>query len=292
MADKKVAIVTGGASGIGFAVAQNLPEEDWEVYILFHNSTYKAAEILPNAHLRQADVTSWLSLSKAFGEVFRQTNRLDFVFANAGVVAETEFSNGDDDDYDDGEDYDTPLVPIDTSTIAVNLQGVVHTSSLARHYFICSPHQGKDATLLINASWRGLYTGGFAPVYSASKAGVINFMRSIAESLFRSHGISVHAICPGPISTPTEHSDELAASEVADCFVPMERVVAVVCSLLRDQPLCDSAGKHVAREQKFGLAIEINASGFYLREAQKFSDAAARSSSVLLSTLERAFAGW
>ncbi|KAI1489439.1 NAD(P)-binding protein [Biscogniauxia mediterranea] len=277
MADRKVAIITGGTSGIGLAVANNLLDDDWEVYILYHTRAHIQTTALPRAHLREADVASWKSLSEAFKDIFHQSGRLDFVFANAGVLPKAEFFENM---------TGNSIMPIDTLSIAVNLQGVMQTCQLACHYFSRSCHRGQGASLLINSSSAALYPQGFMPIYGASKAGVLHFMRSIARPLFRSHGIRVHAICPGPVYTKLASKETWSAFPV-DCFVPMKAIVMVARCLIDDGPFNDSAGNQVASESKFGLAVEVGTSGFYLRDVQAFSDATAQSSLALLSTLDK-----
>ncbi|KAH9903874.1 NAD(P)-binding protein [Xylariomycetidae sp. FL2044] len=276
MAHSKVAIVTGGTRGIGFAVSKNLLEENWEVYILYHTSQLKVSQALPRAHLKQADVTSWESLSKAFEEVFEEAGRLDFFFANAGVLSTVEFFT---------DMTGNTIAPIDMSPVGVNLQGVMHTSQLACHYFSLSPRQDHKPTLLINASATAFYANQFAPVYSASKAGTVHFMRSIARPLFQTHGVRVHAICPGAVHTTLVSSDAWAAFPI-DSFISMKDIVAVVRHLINDQPLIDSARRRVALESKFGLAVEVGTAGFYIRDEQKFFDPVAQSSLALFSLLE------
>ncbi|CAJ2513959.1 Uu.00g020780.m01.CDS01 [Anthostomella pinea] len=241
MAHSKVAIVTGGTLGIGFAVSKSLledPDGGWEVYILYHSSPYKVSQALPRAHLKQADVTSWQSLSKAFSDVFEETGRLDFVFANAGVLFTTDFF---------ADMTGNTIEPIDMSPVD--------------------------------------YASQFAPVYSATKAGVVHFMRSIAKPLFQTHGVRVHAICPGAVHTTLVSSAVWAAFPI-ESFISVKDIVAVVRHLMSDQPLIDSAGRRIALESKFGLAVEVGTTGLYIRDEQKFSDPVAQSSLAVLSMLE------
>lgn len=142
----KVAIVTGGASGMGLAVAKALSADGWRVYIFYHQKLPgdEEANSLPFIRFIQADVTSWSSLSDAFSQTYLESGRVDFVFANAGVVDEDYF-------------FDLKLQgPLNTSTIDVNLRGAIDTSHFAWKYFLLSPHGGKGAVLVINASIAGL----------------------------------------------------------------------------------------------------------------------------------------
>jgi NAD(P)-dependent dehydrogenase (short-subunit alcohol dehydrogenase family) len=88
---KKVAFITGGASGMGLAVAQALAartNEDWDLHLVDLNvdALKKAASSLKNAYSHQANVTDYASLTSAFESAWAKSERLDFVFANAGIV--------------------------------------------------------------------------------------------------------------------------------------------------------------------------------------------------------------
>ena len=146
MSNTKVAIISGGASGIGLAVAQALYADGWQVYVLYRSQTRadEAAKSLPLARFIQTDVTSWDSLAKAFAQVFLETCRVDFVFANAGVMPCEGFSS-----LDVGG-------PLDMAPIDVNLKGTMETCHLALRYFRFSPHGGRGAVLIVNASCAGL----------------------------------------------------------------------------------------------------------------------------------------
>lgn len=131
---------------MGLTVANALSIHGWRVYIFYHKKLPKYGEYGSLVFLRfiQADVTSWESLSSAFFKAFVEAGKVDFVFANAGVI--------------DEDDFLGPRVrgPIQTSTIDVDLKGAIETSRLAWKYFLLSPHNEKDAVLVINAGITGL----------------------------------------------------------------------------------------------------------------------------------------
>jgi NAD(P)-dependent dehydrogenase (short-subunit alcohol dehydrogenase family) len=88
---KKVAFITGGASGMGFAVAEALAartNEEWDLHLVDLNADNlkKATASLKNAHSHQTNVTDYASLTSAFESAWSKSGRLDFVFANAGIV--------------------------------------------------------------------------------------------------------------------------------------------------------------------------------------------------------------
>lgn len=150
MTSSKVALITGGASGMGLAVAEALAPKGWIVHLLDFNEKagIAAAQGLPNSKFHKVDVTSWESLSKAFDAVFSQDGRLDFVFANAGIVERDNF-------YDTPDSDGIPPEP-NQKTTDVNLKAVINQSYLALHYFRRSPHKGKNTSLVMTASVGGL----------------------------------------------------------------------------------------------------------------------------------------
>lgn len=146
----KVALITGGASGMGLAVAETLAPKGWTVHLLDFNEKagIAAAQSLPNAKFHKVDVTSWDGLSKAFDAVFSQDRRLDFVFANAGIVERDNF-------YDTPDTDGIPPEP-NQMTTDINLKAGINQSYLALHYFRRSPTKGKDCSLVMTASVGGL----------------------------------------------------------------------------------------------------------------------------------------
>lgn len=152
MSSPKVAIITGGASGFGLAVTEALISKGWKVHIfdLNHDAGNAVALRLRNTVFHKVDVTSWPSLSSAFDAAFRQEEgRLDFVFANAGILEKGDFYERRD------VTHGPPPEPKDMS-IEINLKGVIATSYLAQHYFRANRDGGKGAVLVMTSSIVGL----------------------------------------------------------------------------------------------------------------------------------------
>ena len=116
MSSPRVALITGGSSGIGLAVASILSKQGWRVHILSpsEKAGSEAAAKLKYTTFHKADVLSWESLTSAFDIVFKAEGRLDFVFANAGVMDKGTF-------YDEQDPSKTPL-PLEDFAVDVNLQ--------------------------------------------------------------------------------------------------------------------------------------------------------------------------
>lgn len=154
---------------MGLAVANALSlHTDWEIHILDINSErgVHTAKELPRTTFHYANVTKYSDLAAAFQSMFQQHNKLDFVFANAGVIERTNFYSTP--QAENGRDVCPPPEP-DLLSIDADLKGVIFTAYLAQHYFHHSPHRGQGSSLVMTASCGGLYPSFYSPLYSAAK---------------------------------------------------------------------------------------------------------------------------
>lgn len=151
------------ASGIGLIVVRALADKgEWNIHLVDINEQegHKIASSLPHAVFHKADVTNYGELSGAFKNVFQsEGNRLDFVFANAGVVEKQNFLKRSE------TGVDPPLEP-EWSTIDINLKAGINTVHVARHYLLQSPEKG---SIVVTGSVSSIWPGYFAPLYTASK---------------------------------------------------------------------------------------------------------------------------
>jgi NAD(P)-dependent dehydrogenase (short-subunit alcohol dehydrogenase family) len=222
--EAKRALVTGGASGIGFATARRLTAEGARVALLDLDAeaTAKAAAELDGGVAIAADVRDAAAVGAAIASAARSLGGLDLVFANAGAGQVAPFE---------------AFAPADVERlVAVNLLGTYHT--LASTISLLRAAGG--GAIVTNASCSGIQsTRGEAP-YSAAKAGVI----ALTQSAALEHGpaIRVNCVSPGMIRTPMS---ELLfripkLMEPFDAAVPAGRpgaaedVADVVCFLLSD----------------------------------------------------------
>ncbi|KAL9090318.1 MAG: hypothetical protein Q9165_005351, partial [Trypethelium subeluteriae] len=162
----KVAVITGGASGMGLAVARALADRGgWILHIIDINAKNGEAveTTLSNTTFHTADVCNYSTLASTFQTIFSSSGRcIDFIFANAGVIEKADF-------YAQHSETDESPPNPDLLSIDVDLKGVILTSYLALHYFRKSPHQGKGANLIMTASCGSFYPADFSPMYTAAK---------------------------------------------------------------------------------------------------------------------------
>jgi NAD(P)-dependent dehydrogenase (short-subunit alcohol dehydrogenase family) len=185
--ENKVAVVTGGASGLGEAFARLVVEEGGKVIIAdiaTDRAKALAAELGKSAHAVTCDVTKEKQVAAAIDAATKKFGRLDGVFANAGIVGAA------------GPIALTPMEDYD-ATMNVLLRGVFAT---VKHGARVLQEQGQGGCIVCTSSVAGVQ-GGLGPhAYTVAKTAVIGLARSAASEL-QNHGIRVNAISPGGIPT-------------------------------------------------------------------------------------------
>jgi NAD(P)-dependent dehydrogenase (short-subunit alcohol dehydrogenase family) len=182
--DAKVAVVTGGNSGIGLATAKRFAAEGAHVFITGRRQAEldrAAAEIGANAIAVHADSSNLADLDRLYDLVKDKVGRIDILFANAGVGEFAALAEITEDHYD--------------KIFDINVKGVLFTVQKALPLF------RDGGSIILNASVvASMGTPAFS-VYSATKAAVRNFARTWILEL-ADRGIRVNAVSPGPIATP------------------------------------------------------------------------------------------
>ncbi len=180
----KIALVTGGSSGIGLASAQLFVKEGAFVYITGRRQAEldKAAKLIgPQAKAVRADSSSLADLDQLFARIKQEKGRLDVVFANSGTGGLVPLGSITEEHYD--QTFDT------------NVKGLLFTVQKAL------PLIPNGGSIILNASIVSQKGMAAFSVYSASKAAVRSFARSWTTEL-KDRGIRVNAISPGPVDTP------------------------------------------------------------------------------------------
>ncbi|KAJ5305841.1 hypothetical protein N7508_004856 [Penicillium antarcticum] len=238
MAATRSIIVTGGASGIGLGITKHfITEPNTHITLVDINSTTGAQTLetlrkeFPSANVsfEQCDVSSWESQVEVFMKVFDQQGRIDIVFANAGITEKGTLLPER-----DGDETKGPVKP-DLSTLNVNLIGVLYSVKLATHYmsFNRDPTTRSKGLIVCTASNAGLYPFAMAPMYAATKSGVIGLVRSLAEPL-ESEKIQINALAPAVIETNIAPSSALFKSMI---LTPMSTATNAVAQFVADPSL-------------------------------------------------------
>jgi NAD(P)-dependent dehydrogenase (short-subunit alcohol dehydrogenase family) len=212
----KVAVITGGSSGIGLATAQRFIDEGAYVFITGRRQSELDTAVKQigknennnNVTGVQGDVSNLADLDRLYATVKEQKGRIDILFANAGV----------------GE-----LVPLGKiseahfdKTFGINVKGLLFTVQKALTLF----QEGGGGSIILNASIGASKGIAATSVYSATKAAIRSFARTWTVEL-KHRKIRVNAISPGPIDTPAFNG--LAQTE--------EQVEQIKKSLVASVPL-------------------------------------------------------
>lgn len=185
----KVALVTGGASGIGAALATRMADLGAEVWIADRQweSAEQVAQRLRDAGGRvraiEMDVRRAESFTGVVEDILAQSARIDYLFNNAGIGVAGE--------------VDSYTLADWTDVFEVNLLGVVHGIQAVYPVMI----RQRNGHIVNTASMAGLIPGPGMAGYSASKHAVVGLSKALRIEA-AAHGVTVSALCPGVIATP------------------------------------------------------------------------------------------
>lgn len=177
------AVVTGGGSGIGAAIAKAMGEAGSRVTLMGRNADklrLKAAEL--NAEFQLADVTDRASVATAFAAAAKQKGTVTILVNNAGAAASAPFGKMDDALWD--------------SLIAVDLTGVYNCTKAAINPMV-EAGVGRIVNIASTAALKGY---AYVSAYCAAKHGVVGLTRALALE-YAKKGITVNAVCPGYTNT-------------------------------------------------------------------------------------------
>jgi NAD(P)-dependent dehydrogenase (short-subunit alcohol dehydrogenase family) len=246
----KVAVITGGASGIGRATAQRLAAENAAVMIAdldqrLGDETVKAIEAAGGrAAFISVDVTDAQGVQRMLDSALAKFGRLDILYNNAGIAV------------------GTPPFPRSDLTrwrrvLDIDLQAVVLGCYLVAPMM---EHQG-GGVIINTASMAGLYPHKEDPVYGAAKAGVVNFTYSLEPWASRLN-IRVNCVCPGIVDTP------LVQGLIAEAK-SKGHTAAAPKAMLQPQNIADAVIQLIRDDTLAGRALEVRPTGTQLVEPRR-----------------------
>lgn len=192
--ENKVAIITGGNSGIGFATAAELSAQGAKVIITGRNQeSLTQAETELHVTGIRADQTDLKSIDNLVEQVSSQFGKVDIVFLNAGIAAFAPVDSASEEHYD--------------NIMNANVKGVYFTVQKLL------PILNDGASIIFNTSINAHVGMPNSSVYAASKAAVLALNRVFATEL-APRKIRVNAVSPGPVETPLYGKLGLAKEEV------------------------------------------------------------------------------
>ncbi len=213
MENKKRALVTGGTRGIGKAIVKELASNGFaDVFFVYRSSESVAEELVKelstdevNVYAIKADVSLMEDAEKAISEVVEKLGGIDILVNNAGITKDNLLMRMSENDFND--------------VINVNLNSVFNFSKVA----IKTMMRQRYGRIINITSVVGEVGNPGQANYSASKAGVIGFTKSIAKEL-ASRNITVNAVAPGFIETEMTAKLNEKQVEALLANVPVKRM--------------------------------------------------------------------
>jgi NAD(P)-dependent dehydrogenase (short-subunit alcohol dehydrogenase family) len=193
----KVAVITGGTSGIGLATARLLAEEGAYVFVTGRREAEVAAAgaaLGGRGTAIRADVAVPADLDRLYDTVKRERDGIDILFANAGIVESAPLGELTEEHFD--------------RVFGINVKGVVFTVQKGL------PLLRSGGSIILNASVTASTGLAALSIYSATKAAVRSFARTWSSDL-KGRNIRVNAISPGPTDTPGLDSLAKSPEELA-----------------------------------------------------------------------------
>jgi NAD(P)-dependent dehydrogenase (short-subunit alcohol dehydrogenase family) len=238
----KVAVVTGGNSGIGLASAKRLHEEGARVAITGRDPKTldrAAGEIGAGTLAVRTDVAKLGDIDRLFSEVASKLGKIDVLFANAGVGKFAPYTASSEALFDE--------------LFAINVKGVYFTLQKA------IPHLKDGASVILNTSIVSSKGQPNMSIYAATKAAVRSFARTAATELLE-RKIRVNAVAPGPIATPifgrsglTEEQIEGFKADISE-RVPLRRIG-------RPEEIAGAVAFLASDDASYITGIELNVDG-------------------------------
>lgn len=208
--EEQVAIVTGGARGIGKGICEVFCAEGatviaWDILDEGHKTVQEIVANGGKISFRKTDITSREDVKLATEEAFAAHGRIDILINNAGIIRDRTMMKMTNEEWD--------------SVISVNLTGTFNASKAVLPYM----REAGYGRIVSASSINGIL-GAFGQTnYSATKAGIIGFTKALAKEVGR-YGITVNAIAPGFVKTDMTDSmpEEVIKAGIAQ--IPVRRI--------------------------------------------------------------------
>lgn len=194
MTEGKVAVVTGGSSGVGFEMAKQLAAEGYRLMLVARGEERLQArkeELAAAGHeveIQPADVSSIEDMERVAEAVREKLGRIDFLIVNAGVVEPRALYG-----FDDMAEM--------KATIDVDLWGAILTTRLLGPLIVRG-----GRLLFVSSAFAYAGAAGYA-TYCAAKAGLVTFAEAMRRELMAA-GVSVYVACPADMDTPQFHYEK------------------------------------------------------------------------------------
>lgn len=234
--DERVAIVTGGASGLGKGIARRLSREGAKVAVFDRDTVameMMAAELGEQGievDCTRVDVADEDSVRSGFAAISRNYGRLDIMVNCAGTIGPHGKNAAD----TDTQEFD--------NTIAVNLRG----SFLMTKYALKEMEKRSYGRILLLASMAGKDGNAGMCAYSTSKAGVIGLVKTVGKE-YAAKGITINGLAPGVVRTPMIENTSAAQVDYMIERIPMKRfgtveeVASIACWIVSDEASFNTA---------------------------------------------------
>lgn len=209
----KVALVTGAARGIGFAIADTMAREGADVVIFDlcpEEAGAEAASKIAEAHgvktaFHRCDVSNFEAVQETVKGVIKEFGGIDILVNNAGITRDKVVLAMSEQDWD--------------MVLNINLKSMFNTIKACYRNFM----KKKSGKIINISSVSGLMGNAAQANYTAAKAGVIGLTKTVAREL-ASRGVNCNAIAPGTIRTPMTENMDQGALQALLATVPMGKI--------------------------------------------------------------------
>lgn len=211
----KVAVVTGGNTGVGAAAARMLAEEGCHVVVNYIIDEEQALEFVEQISAETGtectgcygDISRPEDVDAIFATALKKFGTVDILVNSAAVLLKSSFA-------------EMPKIQWD-KTVAVNLTAAFLLNQWAVRYFLEQKRPGRIINLVSQSAFNG--TGSGHVHYAATKAGVVGMTRSVTKEVAR-YGIRINTVSPGIIWTPLADAKIKERNEVYKQTIPIGRI--------------------------------------------------------------------